>query len=146
MNEVRRIRTAVGMTQRELAERSGVAQPNIAAYEAGRRMPSGAMLERLRTAARPRPSQVLHEHRDELLALARRYHATDVKVFGSIARGEDTPDSDVDLLVTFEDGASAYDYGLFIEDAEELLGRHVDVVSIRALRDGHRITREAVAV
>lgn len=134
------------MTQRELAERSGVAQPNIAAYEAGRRKPSGAMLERLRTAARPRPSQVLREHRDELLALARRYHATDVKVFGSIARGEDTPDSDVDLLVTFEPGASAYDYGLLIEDAEELLGRHVDVISIRALRDGHRITREAVAV
>ena len=60
---VRDLRAAAGLTQDELATRSGVAQPNIAAYETGQRTPSAAMLNRLRSAAKPRPSVVLAEHR-----------------------------------------------------------------------------------
>ena len=65
-NEVRELREAAGLSQVELSLRSGVAQPNIAAYETGRRRASADMIERLRAAARPRPSEVLASHHDEL--------------------------------------------------------------------------------
>lgn len=135
------------MTQQELAERSGVRQPNIAAYEGGQRTPSQAMLARLLEAARPRPSVLLARYRDEVLRLAARNRATDVRVFGSIARGEDTPDSDVDLLVSFQPGASLLDQAGLIADLEDLLGRHVDVVSDRTLTDRDaRIRAEQVSL
>ncbi|MBO0770838.1 MAG: helix-turn-helix domain-containing protein [Actinobacteria bacterium] len=150
MNAADRIKTArrlAGLTQRELAARSGVAQPNIAAYENGQRTPSEAMLARLIQAAQPRPSALLARYRDEILRLAARNRAGNVRVFGSIARGEDTPDSDVDLLVSFQPGASLLDQAGLIADLEELLGRHVDVVSDRALTDrDHRIRAEQVAL
>lgn len=135
------------MTQQELAARSGVRQPNIAAYESGQRTPSEAMAARLLEAARPRPSVLLARHRDEVLRLAMRNRATNVRVFGSIARGEDTPDSDVDLLVSFQPGASLLDQAGLIADLEDLLGRHVDVVSDRALTDRDaRIRAEQVSL
>ena len=56
-------------------------------------------------------------------------------MFGSIARGEDTPDSDVDLLVTFEPEADVLDQAGLVEELEALLGRNVDVVSDRALNE-----------
>jgi hypothetical protein len=121
------------MTQGELAVRSGVRQPNIAAYENGKRVPSSAMLERLVGAARPRASVQVRRHREEILRLARANHATDVLVFGSVARGDDTADSDVDLLVTFDAEATVFDQAGLIAELEALLARHVDVVSDRAL-------------
>ena len=68
-----------------------------------------------------------------------------VAVFGSVARGEAGPDSDVDFLVEFEAGSSLFDL-LHLSDAlEELLGRPVDVVSVGGLKDrDERIRREAV--
>jgi predicted nucleotidyltransferase/uncharacterized protein with HEPN domain len=122
------------MTQQELAERSGVRQPNIAAYENGRRQPSPAMLARLLDAARPRPSVLLDRFREQVLEIAARNHAG-VRVFGSIARGEDGPESDVDLLVTFGPEASLLDQAGLVAELEDLLGAHVDVVSDRALKD-----------
>lgn len=123
------------MTQQELAARSGVRQPNIAAYESSRREPSRAMLTRLLDAARPRPSILLARFREEVLEIAARNHARGVQVFGSIARGEDGPDSDVDLLVTFGPEASLLDQAGMVTELEDLLGTHVDVVSDRALKD-----------
>jgi len=128
-------RRLAGMTQQELAARSGVRQPNIAAYESGRREPSRAMLTRLLDAARPRPSILLARFREEVLEIAARNHARGVQVFGSIARGEDGPDSDVDLLVTFGPEASLLDQAGMVTELEDLLGTHVDVVSDRALKD-----------
>ena len=58
VNEVRDLCLAAGLTQDKLAERSGVAQPNIAAYETGHRSPSASMLNRLRVVAKPRPSTI----------------------------------------------------------------------------------------
>jgi predicted nucleotidyltransferase len=130
------------MTQHELARRSGVRQPNIAAYENDKRVPSPSMLARLLSAAAPRPSVVLAEHRDEVLKAAGANHAGNVRVFGSVARHEDRPDSDIDLLVTFDADASLFDQAGLIADLEELLGRHVDVVSDRALRDRDTAIRE----
>lgn len=135
------------MTQEELAARAGVRQPNVAAYESGKRTPSERMLERLLAAAVPRPSVVLAQHRDDVLHAAAANRASNVRVFGSVARGDDTPDSDIDLLVTFEDGADVFDQAGLLSDLEELLGRRVDVVSEGALRDrDDAIRREAVAL
>ncbi len=138
------IRKGAGLTQKELAELSGVAQPNIAAYERGVRRPSPRMLARLISAASPKPSTVLSRHKVAVAEIARKYHAVDVKVFGSIARGEDRPGSDVDLLVTFAPEASLYDQVELAQEIEELLGVRVDVVSAGGLRERHdSIRREA---
>lgn len=133
---VRELRLAAGLTQQQLAGRAGVAQPNIAAYETGQRAPSDAMVARLRAAAPPRPSQVLADHRDAILALARQHRATHVRVFGSVARGEDVSGSDLDLLVTFAPDASVFDLAELIDALVDLTGLPVDVVSDGGLRPG----------
>ena len=142
---IRQAREAAGLSQSELAVRSGVAQPNISAYESGVRHPSPKMVGRLVSAARPRPSAVLAANRDAVLALAEANKAVDVRVFGSIARDMDTPDSDIDILVRFRDGASLLDQSNLAIELGQLLGVHVDVVSEGGLRDGHHgIRRDAV--
>lgn len=98
-------RTAAGLTQRQLAELSGVKQPLIAAIEGGTRVPSEAARTALEGALRVRPSALLRARRDEVLAAVAKVGATDPRVFGSVARGEDGPGSDIDLLVTFPPGA-----------------------------------------
>ena len=130
------------MTQEELASRCGLAQPNLAAYESGRRQPSPDMVQRILAAATPRPSAVLAAHRDQVLELARASRAADVRVFGSIARGQDTADSDVDLLVRFEPGASLFDLLRLTDELEGLLGVRVDVVSEGGLGDRHQEIRD----
>jgi predicted nucleotidyltransferase len=122
------------LTQSKLADRSGVAQPNIAAYEGGQRRHSAAMLTRLRAAAKPRPSVVLAKHRRAIIALAWQHKAGKVRVFGSVVRGEDVSGSDIDLLVCFETDADVFDLADLTVALEELTGLHVDVVSERGLR------------
>jgi predicted nucleotidyltransferase/DNA-binding XRE family transcriptional regulator len=140
-------RRAAGLTQDELAARSGVRQPNIAAYEAGRRVPSAAMLSRLLAAAKPSAAAAVKQHRDQILRIANRNHAVDVRVFGSVARGTDAMDSDVDLLVTFDPKATLYDQARLVTELEMLLDRRVDVVSDRALgRRADSILADAVAL
>jgi predicted nucleotidyltransferase len=134
---VAEIRKRAGLTQKELADLSGVAQPNIAAYEKGTRRPSAKMLSRLADAARPRPSVVVAAHRGQIERLAQRHKAMNVRVFGSVARGDDRPGSDLDLLVKFAPGASLFDQIGFAQDLEEALGVHVDVISEGGLREGH---------
>ena len=71
----------------------------------------------------------LGARRSELIALADRHKAENLRVFGSVARGEANERSDVDLLVHFRDGASLFDLIDLKEGAEKLLGVAVDVVS-----------------
>lgn len=134
---IRTARERASLTQDELARLSGVRQPNIAAYESGRRQPSAQMLQRLLDAAKPRPSQTLSAYRDDIVSSAKRHKASNVRVFGSVARGDDRSDSDLDLLVTFDDGASLFDQVDLTHELETLLQRSVDVVSDRALVDRH---------
>jgi predicted nucleotidyltransferase len=84
-------------------------------------------------------------HRREILELAARYGVTDVRVFGSMARGGADKSSDVDLLVRPLPGTSLLDLGGLLMDAQDLLGRRVDVVSESALnpRIRERVLREA---
>src|SRR5690349_15551005 len=122
MSLVKKRREAAGLSQADLSRASGVAQPNIAAYERGTRRLSSEMERRLLDAIRPRPSALLTIYRDQIVALAQEHHASNVRVFGSAARGDDGPGSDIDLLVTFDDDASLFDQAELILDLEELTG------------------------
>lgn len=114
---------------RQRAGLTGIAQPNISAHESGRLTPSPATVERITAATRPRPSALLAQLRDEIVAVAARHHASDLRVFGSAATGADTPSSDLDLLVHFSGDASLYDQIDLIDELRDLLGIDVDVES-----------------
>jgi predicted nucleotidyltransferase len=90
--------------------------------------------------------QDLINRRSEIVAIAKRYGASDLRLFGSVARGDATACSDVDLLVRFEPGRSLLDQGGLLMDLRQLLGVKVDVVSEGALsgRFGDIVRREAV--
>jgi uncharacterized protein len=127
--DVRQMRLRAGLSQRQLADRTGIAQPNISAYESGRLAPSPATIARIEEATQVRPSVLLEQMRDEIVAVAARHHASNIRVFGSVSTGSDTPSSDLDLLVHFSDEASLYDQVGLIQELESLLGVHVDVIS-----------------
>jgi predicted nucleotidyltransferase len=76
----------------------------------------------------------LRERRGEILEVARARGASRVRVFGSVARGEDTGDSDVDFLVDLEPGRNLMDLGGLLMDLRDLLQRDVDVVTEPGLR------------
>lgn len=89
--------------------------------------------------------QVLIDHRTEILSLAERYCFKSVKIFGSVARGADDQDSDLDLLVEGSETVSLLALGGFLMDVRELLGIRVDVTTVGMLkpRSRERILREA---
>lgn len=78
--------------------------------------------------------QLLQEKRDEILQIAAHHGASNVRVFGSAARGEARADSDVDFLVNMEAGRSLLDLGGLLMDLQDLLRRDVDVVTEAGLR------------
>lgn len=86
--------------------------------------------------------------REEIMSVARANGATSVRLFGSAARGEDDSASDIDLLVTMEQGRSLLDLGGIQQELERLLGRRIDVVTERGLnpRIRDRVLREAIAL
>lgn len=88
--------------------------------------------------------QQVRQRRAEITQVASRYGAHDVRIFGSVARGDDGPESDVDVLVNFERGRSLLDQAGLQLDLVDLLGCNVDVVSEGAVKPGHRILSEAV--
>lgn len=73
--------------------------------------------------------------REQVIAVAARHHANRVRLYGSVARGDDTPDSDIDLLVDFDQDSSLFDLMRMTRELEELLGHPVDVVSAGGLKD-----------
>ncbi|MBN8638780.1 MAG: nucleotidyltransferase family protein [Anaerolineae bacterium] len=94
------------------------------------------------------PQKILKQKRRAVLDLTAQYGATNVRIFGSVARGEATEASDIDLLVEFDPDTSLIDHVGLIQDLEDLLGCKVDVVSERGLKDAirARILRDAVAL
>ena len=82
--------------------------------------------------------QDLRARRDEILKLAQQYGAYNVRVFGSVARAEATPDSDVDLLVNFREGTSLFELSGFWQDLQELLGCDVNLLSENGLKERFR--------
>lgn len=149
MELIKETRNRAGLTQAELASLAGTSQPTIAAYESGSKVPSSDTLERLLDAAglqlsavpslggrhRTRLRRLLREHREDILELASQHGATNVRVFGSVARGQDKRGSDVDLLVEMESGRSLLDQVRLRRVLRELLGVEVDVLTTGGLRD-----------
>ena len=90
--------------------------------------------------------ELLDQNRDRLLAALARHRAHSLRVFGSVARGEDRPDSDVDFLVDFEPDASLLDLIALKEEFEAVLGRPADVVTVDGVSPflRERILKEAV--
>jgi hypothetical protein len=85
---------------------------------------------------------LLLERRDRILEIADRHGAFNVRVFGSVARGEETPESDIDFLIDYDiDRVSPWFPVGLIHDLQDLLGREVDVVTERGL---HRYIRDRV--
>jgi uncharacterized protein len=151
---LRQARQAARMSQVDLAARAGVTQSVISAYESGRRQPSLPMLAGLIGAAgyelttgirRPvrRLSRLsgpvgrrLRARRREVVAAAAAHGVTNLRVFGSVARGEDGPGSDVDLLADMPPGMGLFALGRVRADLESILGTQVDLVPAQDLKPG----------
>src|SRR5450756_2765958 len=143
---IRMTREATGLSQDALAARAGTSQPAVSRYESGASSPSVETLDRLLAAmgarlelaaeASPRRLDVrtprmakLRLNRDRIRRAAHKHGATNVRVFGSVARGQDRADSDIDLLVDMDVRAR----GLFPlaargDEVTGLVGEQVDVV------------------
>jgi uncharacterized protein len=161
-------RLAAGLTQAQLASRIGTTQSAIARLESGHVTPTVETLCRLadvlhlRFEVTPRvgltaqplePSGAmlgdLRVQRDEILRIAAAHGARNVRVFGSVVRGEAGPASDVDLLVDLVTDAEGLAYFGLLEDLRRalanLLGREVDVVDSAALDEMRaRVLQEAI--
>ena len=147
---LREARSRSRLTQSELARRAGLTQSVVSDYERGRREPSFSTLSRLVAASgldlavdlvEPAPRhptgalrELLGRHRDEVLAIVTAQGAGNVRVFGSVARGEDGPSSDVDLLVDLAPRTSLLTLIGLRQDLSDLLGVPVDVVPADSLK------------
>lgn len=141
------------MTQMELAFLAGITQSVISAYESGRRQPAVPTLATLVDAAgfdlvielRRHPPRLarlsgpvgrrVRHLRADLVAVAAAHGVMNLRVFGSVARGEDRPGSDVDLLADLPGGMSLVGLGQAQADLEDVLGSPVDLVPASSLKD-----------
>lgn len=146
------------LTQVDLAARAGTSQPTLARYEAGATLPTLPTLERLLAAcgrrlelqtpraARPGPTSSvrgqlgpqadkLRRSRRRLLDAAERHGIDHVRAFGSLARGEATVESDVDLLVDLKPRHTLLDLAAFRREAGEILDLPVDVATVDMLKE-----------
>ncbi len=92
--------------------------------------------------------ELLLSLREEILKIAANHGAYNVRVFGSVARGEAREDSDVDFLVEIESKRSLFDYIALMQDLSELLGRKVDIAEPDNLHEliREKVLREATAL
>ena len=92
--------------------------------------------------------ELLRSRRNDIYALADKYHVGNIRVFGSVAHGEDNPESDIDFLVTAQPGCTYFELGGLLMDLQDMFGKKVDIVSDKGiskyLKD--RILGEAVPV
>jgi predicted nucleotidyltransferase/DNA-binding XRE family transcriptional regulator len=163
---LRNARTAAGLTQDELARRAGVTQSVVSAYEAGRREPALSTLSRLVEATgaslhlrvqRHDPErrlpltargEVVRRSRRRMCEVAARHGASNLRLFGSTARGDDRPDSDIDLLVHLDRRVGLIGLARLQHELEEILGAPVDLVPDDGLKADVRaaVERDAVAL
>jgi len=163
---LRQARKRAGLSQAELAARAGVTQSVISAYESGHRQPAIPALAALIDAAgyelvmglRRQPRRLgqmsgpvgrqVRRRRHDLVAAAAAHGVRNLRVFGSVARGEDRPDSDVDLLADLPPGLSLFGLGRVEADLEAILGSRVDLIPAADLKPGvrPRVERDLVAL
>jgi hypothetical protein len=130
---LREARRRAGLSQVELAARAGVTQSVISAYEAG---------HRLRRLSGPVGRQVRRRPRD-LVAAAAAHGVHGLQVSGSVARGQDRPDSDVDLLADLAPGMSLFGLARLQADLEAILGSRVEPIAWCSTRRGSGCWRSA---
>ncbi len=163
---LRRARKRAGLSQVDLAARAGVTQSVISAYESGQRQPSVPVLARLVDAAgleltlglRQTPGRLqrlsgpvgrrVRRYRQDLVATAAAHGVSNLRVFGSVARGEDHPGSDLDLLADFPPGLSLFGLGRLEADLEDILHTRVDLISAADLKPGvlERVESDLIAL
>ncbi len=166
---LRAARQKAGLSQTELARRANVAQSVISAYEAGRREPALSTLSRLveatgnRLTVRVEPDESLvmvrgipntplgrrlRHRRSALIGAATLHGASNLRVFGSVARGEDGPGSDVDLLVDLAPGTGLVALAALERELAAILRVDVNVAPSESLRPRvrDRAEREAIAL
>ncbi len=90
----------------------------------------------------------IREKRDAIIRIAAKHGATQVRLIGSVARGEARPNSDVDLLVTWSSGTSLLNQAALMLELESLLGRKVDIASDGWVKPAFResVYRDAIAL
>jgi|SRR5579875_2706484 len=141
--------------------RAGVTQSVISAYESGHRQPAVPTLATLIDATgydlvlrlRRQPGRLarlsgplgrrVRSHRRELIAAAASHGVTNLRVFGSVARGQEQPGSDIDILADFPPGISLLGLGRVTEDLEAITGARVDLIPDADLKPGVRTRVEA---
>ena len=163
---LRRARAGAGLSQAGLAARAGVTQSVISAYEPGHRQPALPTLAALIEAAgyelaigvrrQPRRlsklsgpvGQRVRRRRKDLVTAAAAHGVTNLRVFGSVARGTDRPDSDLDLLADLPPGIGLFSLGRVQAELEAIVGSRVDLVPAGDLKPGvrARASRELVAL
>ncbi|OII15707.1 hypothetical protein BIU97_13515 [Curtobacterium sp. MCBA15_009] len=152
---IRDARDRAELTQVQLARRAGVTQSVISTYENGRREPSLAALQRMLRAAGFTTTIDLHPveeppplrervtaARQDLIAVVERFGGHNPRLFGSVARGEDGPGSDVDLMIDVDPGLGIFALMRIQDEAERILGVRVDVVDAAGM--SAQIVRRAV--
>lgn len=95
-----------------------------------------------------KPSTALNAHRDEIRRVVASHRASNARVFGSVSRGEDTEDSDLDILIDPTPDTTLFDIGAIRHELHELLGVPVDVLTPKALPESFRsmVIAEALPV
>lgn len=150
---LREARKRARLSQTDVARRSGVAQSVISAYESGRREPGVGTLARLVQATGheleldivPAPDRQLglpdtplgrrlRRRRRAVIETAAKRGAHNVRVFGSVVRGQDTSSSDIDLLVDLDKGVGVVRLAGLKRELTDLLGVNVDVVPAESLK------------
>jgi len=92
--------------------------------------------------------EIIGEQREQIYAVAAKYGASNVRVFGSVATGRADADSDIDFLVDLQAGRSLFDLGGFLSDLQQLLNHNVDVITPAGLRPRirERVLKEAISL
>ena len=158
---LRGARSRAGLTQLDLAARAHVAQSVVSAYESSRREPSFETLRRLIVATgfemdialvpvalNSIRRQTVESNRLQLRRSLRKLGARNVRLFGSVARGDDGPNSDIDLLVDIAPDVGLFALGRMRSEAERILGVSVDIVPANSLKPdvADRVLAEAIAL
>ena len=92
--------------------------------------------------------EILQQKREEILNLAAQHGASNIRIFGSVARDEEGEDSDIDFLVDMESDRSLLDRIGLIQDLEDILARKVDLATVKGLRESfrERIMSQAISL